>query len=123
MATEEKPVPRIVIVGGGFGGLTAAQQLSKTSAEITLIDRRNHHLFQPLLYQVATAALSPAQIAQPIRFILRDQKNTRVILDEVTGVDTQASHVLTRGSGPLPFDYLIVATGASHAYFGHDEWR
>lgn len=124
MDPEEKPItPRIIIIGGGFGGLTAAQKLSRANAEITLIDRRNHHLFQPLLYQVATAALSPAQIAQPIRFILRDQKNARVILDEVTGVNTRTSHVLTRESGPLPFDYLIVATGASHAYFGHDEWR
>lgn len=114
--------PRIVIIGGGFGGLTVAQKLRKADADITLIDRRNHHLFQPLLYQVATAALSPAQIAQPIRFILREQKNTRVILDEVTGVDVAAQTVISRGAGPIPYDFLIVASGATHAYFGHDEW-
>jgi NADH dehydrogenase len=115
--------PRIVIVGGGFGGLTAARKLRKADAEITLIDRRNHHLFQPLLYQVATAALSPAQIAQPIRFILRDQKNARVILDEVIAVDTAAGNVVTRETNPIPYDFLIIASGASHAYFGHDDWR
>jgi len=115
--------PRIVIIGGGFGGLTAAQKLRKADAEITLIDRRNHHLFQPLLYQVATAALSPAQVAQPIRFILRNQKNARVILDEVTGIDTAAANVVTREAGSIPYDFLIVASGASHAYFGRDDWR
>ena len=117
------PPPRIVIIGGGFGGLTAAQKLRKADAEITLIDRRNHHLFQPLLYQVATAALSPAQVAQPIRFILRDQKNARVILDEVTGIDTATAHVVTREAGSIPYDFLVVASGASHAYFGRDDWR
>jgi NADH dehydrogenase len=115
--------PRIVIIGGGFGGLTVAQKLHKADAEITLIDRRNHHLFQPLLYQVATAALSPAQIAQPIRFIFRDQKNVTVLLDEVTTVDIAAKHVVAREAGSIPYDFLIVAAGASHAYFGRDDWR
>ncbi|BCJ91954.1 NADH dehydrogenase [Terrihabitans soli] len=113
--------PRIVIIGGGFGGLTVAQKLHKAETKITLIDRRNHHLFQPLLYQVATAALSPAQIAQPIRFIFRDQKNVTVILDEVTGVE--GNHVVTRDAGLIPFDFLVVAAGASHAYFGRDDWK
>jgi NADH:ubiquinone reductase (H+-translocating) len=115
-------LPRIVIIGGGFGGLTVAQKLRKANADITLIDRRNHHLFQPLLYQVATAALSPAQIAQPIRFILREQKNVRVILDEVTDVDLTAQNVIAREAGSLPYDFLIVASGATHAYFGRDDW-
>lgn len=113
--------PRIVIIGGGFGGLTVAQKLRKADADITLIDRRNHHLFQPLLYQVATAALSPAQIAQPIRFIFRDQKNVSVILDEVIGLEE--GHVLARETGSIPYDFLIVAAGASHAYFGRDDWK
>jgi NADH dehydrogenase len=115
--------PQIVIVGGGFGGLLAAKGLARADCDITLIDRRNHHLFQPLLYQVATAALSPAQIAQPIRTILKHQANARVILDEVTGVDVSARFVRTAGNGEIPYDQLILATGASHAYFGHDEWQ
>lgn len=115
--------PRIVIVGGGFGGLLAAKGLAKADCDITLIDRRNHHLFQPLLYQVATAALSPAQIAQPIRTILKHQANARVILDEVTGIDVAARCVRSAGNGEIPYDQLILATGASHAYFGHDEWQ
>ncbi|MFT3809900.1 MAG: NAD(P)/FAD-dependent oxidoreductase [Micropepsaceae bacterium] len=114
--------PHIVIVGGGFGGLAAAKALKSAPADITLVDRRNHHLFQPLLYQVATAALSPAQIAQPIRAVLRRQQNATVILDEVTGID-RAAKTLTLASGaPLAFDSLILATGATHAYFGHDDW-
>lgn len=114
--------PRVVIVGAGFGGLAAAKALASAPVEVTLIDRRNYHLFQPLLYQVATAGLSPAQIAQPIRAILRRQKNARVLLGRVTGVDRQARMVEV-GEKRVPYDYLVVATGARHAYFGHDEWE
>ena len=114
--------PRVVIVGGGFAGVNAALQLGKMPVEVTLIDRRNHHTFQPLLYQVALAVLSPAQIAQPIRTILKTYTNTEVLMDEVTAIDT-AARVLTLGSGAtIPYDYLVLATGATHSYFGHDEW-
>ncbi len=112
---------RIVIVGAGFGGLTAAMHLGTADAEVTVIDRRNHHLFQPLLYQVATAALSPADIAGPIRNILGRQRNTRVILGTVTGVDVPGRAVLI-GERGVPFDQLVIATGARDSYFGHDEW-
>ena len=115
-------VPRVVIVGAGFGGLNAATALRHEKVEVTLIDRRNYHLFQPLLYQVATAGLSPADIAQPIRSILRRQRNATVLLGRVTAIDTQARDVLI-GERRVPYDYLIVATGARHAYFGHDEWE
>ncbi len=121
-ADEVARRPRIVIIGGGFGGLTAAQGLARAEADITLIDRRNHHLFQPLLYQVATAVLSPAQIAQPIRTIVRNNANTRVVLDDVTGIDLEARIARTTQEGEVPFDYLIVAAGASHDYFGRDDW-
>jgi NADH:ubiquinone reductase (H+-translocating) len=118
---------RIVIVGGGFGGLAAAKALRNTSAQVTLIDRTNHHLFQPLLYQVATAVLTPGQIATPIRSILRDQENTTVILGEVTGVDKGQKRVLVntadREGVPIAYDYLILATGATHSYFGHNEFE
>ena len=113
--------PRIVIIGAGFAGLEAAKTLCKTDADVVLVDRRNHHLFQPLLYQVATAALSPGQIAQPTRFILRKQKNCTTVLADVTGVDTAAKTVKS-SKGDLPYDYLIVATGATHTYFGRDDW-
>lgn len=113
--------PRVVIVGAGFAGLAAARALRRAPVDVTLIDRHNYHLFQPLLYQVATAALSPAQIAQPIRAIVRRQKNCTVALGEVIGIDTARKTV--RGhAGELPYDYLVVATGAAHAYFGHDDW-
>jgi NADH:ubiquinone reductase (H+-translocating) len=115
-------VPRVVIVGAGFGGLSAATGLKREQVEVTLIDRRNYHLFQPLLYQVATAGLSPAEIAQPIRSILRRQRNATVLLGRVTGVDTETRDVLI-GERRVPYDYLIVATGARHNYFGHDEWE
>ena len=115
-------MPRVVIVGAGFGGLNAATALWHEKVEVTLIDRRNYHLFQPLLYQVATAGLSPADIAQPIRSILRRQRNATVLLGRVTAIDTQARDVLI-GERRVPYDYLIVATGARHAYFGHDEWE
>jgi NADH dehydrogenase FAD-containing subunit len=119
-------VPCVVIVGGGFGGLAAAKALGKTDARVVLVDRENHHLFQPLLYQVATSVLSPGQIASPIRGILRKQRNTTVILGEVTGVDTDRRCVffdsVDREGVALEYDYLILATGASHSYFGHDEF-
>jgi NADH:ubiquinone reductase (H+-translocating) len=114
--------PRVVIIGGGFGGLTAAQALKKAPVRITLVDSRNHHLFQPLLYQVATAALSDSDIASPIRRILRHQKNVEVILDEAAAIDTTRNRVILV-EGELPFDYLIVATGATHSYFGHEDWE
>lgn len=114
--------PHIVIVGGGFGGLTAAQSLRKAPARVTVIDRTNHHVFQPLLYQVATAGLSPADIAAPIRAILHKQANTDVRMAEVTGVDT-ARRLVLMGDHALPFDFLILATGARHSYFGHPEWE
>ena len=113
--------PRIVIIGAGFGGLSAAKRLGKVAADVTVIDRRNHHLFQPLLYQVATAALSPADIAAPIRGILATQANTHVILGSVSGIDTAGRSVLI-GNRRIPYDLLIIATGARENYFGHDEW-
>jgi NADH:ubiquinone reductase (H+-translocating) len=118
--------PRVIIVGAGFGGLAAAKALKNTPAEILLIDRTNHHLFQPLLYQVATSALTPSQIATPIRSIFRYQKNTTVVMGEVTGVDKDQRCVFLsdadRQNVPIAYDYLILATGASHSYFGHNEF-
>jgi NADH:ubiquinone reductase (H+-translocating) len=114
--------PRVVIVGAGFGGLAAATALRKAPVDITVIDRRNYHLFQPLLYQVATAGLSPADIAAPIRGILRRQANVSVVLGRVTGIDTGAHEVIADGRR-MGFDHLIIATGARHAYFGHDDWE
>lgn len=114
--------PRVVIIGAGFGGLSAAKALAKAPVHVTLIDRRNHHLFQPLLYQVATAGLAPTQIATPIRAIVRKQRNTDVVLGSVDGVDLSAKQVML-GDRRVPFDYLIVATGARHSYFGRDEWE
>jgi len=115
------PQPRVVIIGGGFAGLNAAQRLADAPLRITLIDRRNHHLFQPLLYQVATAGLSESDIASPIRRILRDQQNVEVLLAEAMSVDLDARRVQL-DAGELLYDYLIVATGARHSYFGKDEW-
>jgi NADH dehydrogenase len=115
--------PRVVIVGGGFGGLNAAKHLRRAEAQVTLIDATNHHLFQPLLYQIATATLSPADVAMPIRQILRNQPNTEVILSKVTGVDASAKTVATDSTEPIPYDYLLLATGATHSYFGHTEWE
>jgi NADH dehydrogenase len=110
-----------VIVGAGFGGLAVARGLARAPVDVTLIDRQNHHLFQPLLYQVATAGLSPADIAWPVRHLVRHQANTRVLMGEVTAVDA-ARKVVMLGDGPVAWDWLVLATGASHGYFGHDEW-
>lgn len=114
--------PHVVIVGAGFGGLAAAKRLAGRDVDVTLVDRRNHHVFQPLLYQVATAALSPADIAGPIRAIFSHAHNVRVVLDEVTGVDPSARRVLLLDGKVLHYDRLILATGARHSYFGHDDW-
>lgn len=116
------PVPRVVIVGAGFGGLNAAQALAKANVQITIIDRKNHHTFQPLLYQVATAGLSPGEIAAPIRSILRSHKNVEVLMAEVTGFDLEQRTVHTL-EFHVPYDYLIVAAGARESYFGHEEWE
>jgi NADH dehydrogenase len=114
--------PHVVIVGGGFGGLAAAKRLAGRNVDVTLVDRRNHHVFQPLLYQVATAALSPADIAGPIRAIFSRVPNIRVLLDEATGVKIVDGRVELRSGARLDYDWLILATGARHSYFGHDEW-
>jgi NADH dehydrogenase len=118
---NKQPV-RVVIVGGGFGGLYAAKGLAGTPVEVTLVDRKNHHTFQPLLYQVATGVLSPGEIASPLRRILHRGRNTEVLLGEVDGFDMEARRVKMRGGAELPYDYLIVAAGARHSYFGHEDW-
>src|SRR5438876_2359300 len=115
-------LPRVVIVGAGFGGLRAARALRNVPVHVTVIDRQNHHLFQPLLYWVATAGLSPADICSPIRGILRNQKNAEVFMEEVTGVDVREQHVLM-GDCSVQYDYLVLATGAHDNYFGHPEWE
>jgi NADH:ubiquinone reductase (H+-translocating) len=114
--------PQVVIVGAGFGGLAAAQRLANRPVDVTIVDRRNHHLFQPLLYQVATAALSPADIAAPVRSILSRARNVRVLLDEVTGVDSEESAIQLASGASLDYDWLVLASGARHSYFGHDDW-
>lgn len=116
------PPKHVVIVGAGFGGLSAAKELAKAPVQITLIDQQNHHLFQPLLYQVATAALTPAEIAVPIRHVLRKQKNLRVVMDRVDGVDRDAREVVCESGERFGYDALILATGARHSYFGRDDW-
>lgn len=118
---DEAPVPHVVIVGGGFAGLAASKALSGSRAAVTLVDRRNHHVFQPLLYQVATAALSPADISAPIRAVLRKQDNCQVVMAEVLAVDLQTKQIHVDG-GRISYDYLILAAGATHSYFGHDAW-
>src|SRR5712664_3402499 len=124
---QETP-PRVVIIGGGFGGLEAARVLAGAPVRVTLIDRHNYHLFQPLLYQVATASLSPGDIASPIRWVLRHQENVQVLLADARAIDVAARRVVTdpgpagrhaTGLDTISYDYLIVATGATHAYFGH----
>ncbi|MFP1133090.1 NAD(P)/FAD-dependent oxidoreductase [Asticcacaulis sp. W401b] len=114
---------RVVVIGGGFGGLQLVHDLSGADFEITLVDRRNHHLFQPLLYQVATSILATSEIAWPIRHLFRDRTDVRTILDEVIGVDTEQKGVRLRSGGTLPYDTLVLATGATHAYFGRPEWE
>lgn len=118
---ESKSRPHVVIIGGGFAGLYAARELRRSTVRVTLIDRSNHHLFQPLLYQVATASLSPADIAAPIRHILSGQRNAEVLLAEAIGIDAPGRRVIL-SDGEVRFDYLILATGATHSYFGRDEW-
>jgi len=118
---SESQRPRVVIAGAGFGGLQATKGLANAAVDVTLVDAQNHHCFQPLLYQVATAALSPADVAWPIRAILRRQKNAHVIMARVTGIDVQARRVHTTEI-ELPYDYLVLATGTTHSYFGHDDW-
>jgi NADH:ubiquinone reductase (H+-translocating) len=115
--------PRVVIVGGGFGGLYAARSLKHAAVDVTLIDRRNFHLFQPLLYQVATGALSPGEIASPLRYVLNRQKNTRVLLAEVMDIDVDKREVVLNDHSRVPYDTVIFATGATHSYFGHPEWE
>ncbi len=126
MANENGRIPRtprVVIVGSGFAGLQAALHLADKPVKVLLIDRRNHHTFQPLLYQVALAALSPGDIAQPIRSIFRNRRNVEVLMDEVVGIDTQTKSVQLRSSATMHYDYLILATGSTHSYFGHDAWE
>src|SRR6266436_4955520 len=122
MVAASPKIPRVVIIGAGFGGLEAAKKLSGQAVQVTVVDRTNYHLFQPLLYQVATAALSPADIAAPIRAILSKCDNIEVILAEVQGVDVYVKKVRMT-DGELAYDYLILATGARHSYFGHPEWE
>ena len=113
--------PRVLIVGGGFAGLAAARSLAKAPVDVLVVDRRNHHVFQPLLYQVATASLSPADICAPIRTILRNQKNCQVAMAKVTEIDISQGRIRANGQY-LQYDYLVLACGATHAYFGHEEW-
>jgi len=113
---------RVVVVGSGFAGIHAAIELAKLPVDVTIVDRRNHHTFQPLLYQVALAVLSPAEIAQPIRSILRDHRNIEVLMDEAIGFDVKAQRVILKTGAELEYDYLIVATGSTHSYFGRDDW-
>ena len=121
--TKQTSLPHVVIVGGGFGGLYAAKSLKDASVQVTLIDKRNFHLFQPLLYQVATGTLSPADIASPLRVVLSKHKNTQVLLDKVVDIDPEAKKVFLEARDELNYDALIVATGVSHHYFGNDQWQ
>src|SRR6202167_593006 len=123
IARSGTALPRVVIVGAGFGGLWATKTLANAAVEVVVIDRENYHLFQPLLYQVATAGLSPADIAAPIRGIVGAQRNVAVILGEVVGIDLSARAVSIMGGRRVAYDYLVLATGAGHAYFGHDSWE
>src|SRR5215472_14041098 len=116
-------LPRVVIVGAGFGGLWAAKTLARARADVFVIDRQNYHLFQPLLYQVATAELSPAEIAAPIRHILSPHKNITVLMGEVNGIDVGTRTVMIEGGRSARYDFLVLATGARHSYFGHGDWE
>ena len=122
MASSDKERPRVVIIGCGFGGLEAARALRNAPVEITLVDKTNHHLFQPLLYQVATAGLSAPAIAAPVRHLFRKQANVTTLLGEVTGIDIHARRVTLDDGPALAYDHLIVAAGATHSYFGRDDW-
>ena len=122
-APDKQTSPHVVIVGGGFAGIYAARALRRTNVRITLVDRKNHHLFQPMLYQVATAGLNPADITAPIRSIVRRQKNVEVVLGEVVAVETAARTLRLADGGTLAYDYLPLCTGARHSYFGHDDWE
>jgi NADH dehydrogenase len=121
-ATGGRVRRRVVVIGGGFGGLNAAMGLGHLPVDVTLVDRKNYHTFQPLLYQVALAVLSPGDIAQPIRKVLRDQRNTEVLMDEAVGFDLEARRVTLKSGAVLVYDFLVVATGSTHSYFGHDDW-
>src|SRR5580658_8266437 len=133
-SANRKHTPTVVIVGAGFGGLAAAQHIVRLPVQVIVVDKKNHHTFQPLLYQVATAGLSPGEIAAPIRSILTGRKNVEVLMAEVTGFDlerrvvqigvqNEVQHSVPNEAQEIPYDSLIVAAGASHAYFGHDEWE
>jgi len=117
------PPPHVVVIGGGFAGLTAVRELKRAPVRVTIVDRRNYHLFQPMLYQVATAGLNPADITAPIRSVVRRQRNAEVVLGEVAAIDVDARHIELADGTRLAYDYLLVCTGARHSYFGHDEWE
>ncbi len=123
MDKPQAELPHVVIVGGGFGGLYAAKSLRNAPVRVTLIDKRNFHLFQPLLYQVATGSLSPADIASPLRVVLSKQKNARVLLDKVVDIDPQDKKVIVQDGEDINYDMLVIATGGSHHYFGNDQWE
>lgn len=121
-AVKKPARPRVVVLGAGFAGLNAALALGGMAVDVTVIDRRNHHTFQPLLYQVAVGVLSPADISQPIRTVLRHKKNIEVLMDEVVGIDTAKQFVQLRSDAKVDYDYLILGTGSTHSYFGNDGW-
>jgi len=123
MSSAETSRPRIVVIGGGFGGIELVRGLRGAAVDITIIDSRNHHLFQPLLYQIATASLTPSDIAWPIRFLFRDRPEVSVLMATATGIDTQRRLVMLKDLDPVPYDMLVIATGARHSYFGHDDWE